>query len=380
MKNKICLELLVFVLISSFFSTPAQAIYKKKVLVGKFQNPVQWDKPYDPGIIISELLNQELIHKKGIQLISLSEYIQKLMNNDNPSSDENFIEPTVFDSRESSAPEIKLIQNTGSELIKSSSKMMPAKNPMDDDPLWPAKLGKKVHKSTFIEVRGEVIKFMPDNRISNSNISLRSKNSENAEVAVNIELIQHNTGRVLHEKTFIKTSSVGTQPFSIKKINISGINERDVLSSMDSALNSLKTAVSKFVSEKIDYLPLEGEIISTKRKKNVGKSGIKINSIEEEILVNIGSSNGVSIGDLFQVYAVGLGLSDPYTGADLGDVYVKVGVIKILKTWEGTAKAMRLVGNNFEIGSLVRSANIPIRQEEEEKKPWWGFHVIGSVN
>ena len=125
MKNKICIELFVFVLVSSFFSSPSQAIYKKKVLVGKFQNPAQWDKSYDPGIIISEMLNQELIYKKGIQLISISKNIQKLMNNDNSSSDENFVESTVIDNRESSLPEIKLTQNTGSELIKSPTKKMP---------------------------------------------------------------------------------------------------------------------------------------------------------------------------------------------------------------------------------------------------------------
>ena len=169
---------------------------------------------------------------------------------------------------------------------------------------------------------------------------------------------------------------MGTQPFSIEKIDFSDTNERHDLSSMNSALNSLKSAISKFVSEKIDYLPLEGEIISTKRNKITGKSGVK--NSDEEILVNIGSSNGVLIGDLFHVDVLGLGLSDPYTGADLGDVYVKIGVIKIVQTWEGTAKAMRIVGKNFEIGSLVRSANIPQRQEE--KVPWWDFHGIGSVN
>ena len=120
------------------------------MLLGKFQNPAQWDKPYDPGIIISEMLNQELIHKKGIQLISMSKNIQKLMNNYNPSSDENFIEPTIFDNRESSLPEIELIQNTGSELMKSPPKMIPEMNPIDDDLLWPVELGEKVHKPTFI--------------------------------------------------------------------------------------------------------------------------------------------------------------------------------------------------------------------------------------
>jgi hypothetical protein len=376
MKNKKCLELFVFVLISTFLSSPAQAIYKKKVLVGKFENPDQWDKPYNPGIIISEMLNQELIHKKGVQLISISKNIQKLMKNDNLLSDENFIEPSVFDNRESSLPEIKLNQDTGSEMIKSPKKIIPSMTPIEDDPLWPKNLGQKVHKSTFIEIKGKIIKFLPANRMGGSNASMQSKTTENAEVEVHLELVQHSTGRILHEKNFRTISHLGTQPFSIERINFSDINKRDDLSSMNSALNSLKTAISNFVSEKIDYFPLEGEIISTKKNKMAKKSGLN-NFNEEEILVNIGSSNGVRIGDLFQVDAVGLGLSDPYTANDLGDVYVKIGIIQILEVWEGTAKAMSLAGNNFETGFLVRSMN---NKKDEEKVPWWDFHSIRSVN
>ena len=145
--------------------------------------------------------------------------------------------------------------------------MVPEKNPMDDDLLWPVKLGEKVHKPTFIEVRGKVVKFMPDNRMHDSAVSLRTNTRENAEVAINIQLVQNNTGRVLHEKTFRKISSLGTKTFSIGKISSAGMNESYGLSSMNSALNSLKIEVSKFISQKIDNLPLEGEIISTKRKE-----------------------------------------------------------------------------------------------------------------
>ncbi|MDA8561443.1 hypothetical protein N9L33_06525, partial [Nitrospinae bacterium] len=67
------------------------------------------------------------------------------------------------------------------------------------------------------------------------------------------------------------------------------------------------------------------------------------------------------------------------TEADLGDVYVKIGVIQIIQTWEGTAKAMSLAGKNFEKGFLVRSVNMPIRKEEDHV-PWWKFHGIRSVN
>lgn len=122
MKNKIYLELFVLVLFISFFSNPAQAVYKKKVLVGQFENPSKWDKPYSPGMIISEMLNQELMHQKGVQLISISENMQKLMNNANPPSDGNYVEPTFFDTGRSSYPEIKFIQDTGPEMMKSPKK------------------------------------------------------------------------------------------------------------------------------------------------------------------------------------------------------------------------------------------------------------------
>jgi hypothetical protein len=206
---------------------------------------------------------------------------------------------------------------------------------------------------------------------------MQSKARENAEVEVHVELVQHSTGRVLHEKSFKKNSRLGTQPFSIKKVDFTDMNGIEVLSSMNYALNSLKNEVGMFISEKIDYLPLEGEIIANKRKEISGEKSKK-NLVDEEILINIGSSNGVRIGDLFQVYAVGLGLSDPYTASDLGDVYVNIGVIQIVVAWEGTSKAMSLAGKNFETGFLVRSVNMPIRKEEHVH--WWEFHGIRSVN
>ena len=390
MKTKICLKLFILVLFISFFSSTSEAFYKKKVLVGQFQNPAEWNKPYDPGIIISELLSQELMHQKNVQLISISENIRKLMNSENPSPDENYLEPTIFDTRKSNFPEIIFIQNTESEMKEPSRKMPRAMIPEDEDSLWPAKLGKKVHKSNFTEIRGTVIKFLPDNRMGGSSVSLQSETRENAEIEVHVELVQHSTGRVLHEKTFRKISRLGTQPFSIAKIRFTDMSGKGGFSSMNSALMSLKRTVGEYISDKIDYLPLEGEIIATKRKEIAGERGEKT-LVEEEVLVNIGSSNGVRIGDLFQVDAVGLGLSDPYTASDLGDVYVKIGVIQILQTWEGTAKAMSLAGKNYEKGFLVRSVTAPGRggisstnkistRQEEVKVPWWDFHGIQSVN
>ena len=104
-----------------------------------------------------------------------------------------------------------------------------------------------------------------------------------------------------------------------------------------------------------------------------------VKEFEEEILVNIGSENGVRIGDKFKVHAVGLGLHDPITGSDLGDIYVRTGVIQILHAWEGISRARSVGGKNFKTGFLVQSLSngkFPSR----EKVPWWEFHGIRAVD
>ena len=99
---------------------------------------------------------------------------------------------------------------------------------------------------------------------------------------------------------------------------------------------------------------LEGEIIAINKKEIISQKSQK-GEIEEEFLVNLGSANGVRIGDLFKVHAVGLGLHDPFTGSDLGDIYVRTGVIQILHAWEGFSKAISLGGKNYKTGFLIRS-------------------------
>ncbi len=102
MKNKIWLKLFVFVFFISILSSPSHAFYKKKVLVGQFQNPANWDQPYHPGNIVSEVLIQELMGHKRIQLISFSEHMMRLMENSTPSANESYVEPAIFDSEKMS--------------------------------------------------------------------------------------------------------------------------------------------------------------------------------------------------------------------------------------------------------------------------------------
>ena len=84
-------------------------------------------------------------------------------------------------------------------------------------------------------------------------------------------------------------------------------------------------------------------------------------------------------------------MHDPFTGSDLGDIYVRTGVIQILDTWEGFSKARSLGGKNYKTGFLIRSTTASgenkfpsitgkFMESEEEKVPWWEFHGIGAVD
>lgn len=380
MNNKIWLKFLTCIFAVSVFSSPTHAFYKKKVLVEKFQSPTSWEKTYNPGAIFSDLLSQELMHHERIQIISISKHMMRLMEGLAQTSEEIFAEPAIYDSDKTSFPEILSIQNSELPMAKPSYKLDPMEDKVDEDPTWPAKLGKRPTKSTFTKIRGKVIKFQPGAGDS----SLESVKREHAEIQVHVEILQHNTGKVLYEKTFRAFSNAGARPFSVDELIAKNMHGKPGSSSMGFAFNYLQREIVSFISDKLDSLLLEGEIIAVRKKG--GKP-----VIEEKVLLNLGSSNGIRIGDIFQVNAVGLEFHDPYTASDLGNVYVRVGVIKILQTWEGTATAISIGGKNFEVGYLVQSmtplresgllsGNFDSTEPEEEKVPWWSFHGIRSVN
>ncbi|GIS85361.1 MAG: hypothetical protein CM1200mP16_16610 [Nitrospina sp.] len=65
---------------------------------------------------------------------------------------------------------------------------------------------------------------------------------------------------------------------------------------------------------------------------------------------------GLRLGDKYRVFSLGFGvLKDPLTDNDLGDIYVKMGVIQITDSMLGFSRAMTIVGKDFMPGNVVRS-------------------------
>jgi hypothetical protein len=254
--------------------------------------------------------------------------------------------------------------------------MMDSKSTMMHDPVpWPVRLGSMAGKASLYEIRGQVVKFDP----GNMNVAMMDKDktsaTEQAELEVMLQLVQNKTGRVIYKQKFRAFSNSGRRPFSKElDMSLAGEDGRES-SSMSLALSFLTREMFSFVNKTISRDPLEGEIIAIKN---------------EDVLINVGRQNGVRVGDSFRVYSVGLKLDDPLTEYDLGDIYVKMGVIQVLESMLGFSKATIIAGKDFMPGNLVRSfkqfkgSNQQFSAGEalsdsEDPVPWWSFHDIKSV-
>jgi hypothetical protein len=369
MKTTVGLARLICVICILLFliPSPSQAFYKKKVKIGEFQNPSGWKEKYNPSSILKTLLTQELKNNNRVQLLSLPQNNEFLENSKMPNSQYK-AEPAIYNYQNSRYPEIQNIADKG-----MIAKSFPS--------FWPVDMGQEPSKASMTEIRGQIIKFVPDSAgvISGQANALNNNRRENAQFQILIQLIQYKTGRVLFEKMFKAVSSMGTQIFTPQ--NFMGLNTdlENKQSSMYYALNFIKGEIISFINHKLNSIKLEGEIISL---RNHEMPFNKNENTEKEILINIGYNNGVRIGDLFNVYAMGINVQDPYTGSDVGDIYVKAGVIQIFNTGAGHAIAQSIAGNDYKPGFLIQSVSqhggekSSMRNEMNfklEKKPWWEF-------
>jgi hypothetical protein len=390
MMNKILSKLLLIFTISCFLSGQAFAVYKHKVIVKEFHDPQGWMEPYHPGKILSQHLKQHLMDEGRFHILEIplnGKMPRSMMNNKSgmggkPKMREGSnagyqslddVEPAVRYINNESFAQILPIQDS----LMSVMDKMPEKAPMMHDPVpWPVRLGSMPEKASLFEIRGQVVKFDPGNKNAEMMNTGKTKTTEQAELEVMLQLVQNKTGRIIYKQKFRAFSNSGRRPFSKElDLNLSGEGGLE-FSSMNLALSFLTREMLSFVNNTIARESLEGEIIAIKN---------------EDVLINIGRRNGVRVGDRFRVHSVGLQLDDPLTQDDLGDIYVKMGVIQVLESMLGFSKAKIIVGKDFMLGNLVRSlkqfkkgsgAQFSAGEafsESEEPVPWWSFHGIKSV-
>ena len=366
---------LLIIFFFCFFNSKAFADEKHKIVVTELKDPPKWNKKFSPGKILTIHLKNQLAQEKQVYLLpdksisppetsgSLLRNELNMMGSSASSSSLNNSRPNRFnyskDGRlydripniNDSIPNVKFIsgenimgilpiQDSTDNTIDKIPKQMP---PKKTDPVpWPVRLGRIPQKASFYQIRGEVLKFDTGANVSSKSDSAFSKkqNSESAEIDAKIQLIQNKTGRVIEEKIFKSTSNAGRRPFS-EEIDLHHDKwSKEETSSMNLALTLLSKNIVSYVNDRLQGFALEGDIISVKNK---------------DVLINLGKQNGVEVGDKYRVFSLGLGLNDPLTDNDLGDIYVKMGVIQITDSMLGFSRAMTIVGKDFMPGNVVRS-------------------------
>ena len=379
MTNKLYLKFLLIIIFFCFFNGKAFAGEKHKILVTDFTDPPKWNKPFSPGKVLTIRLKNKFALEKQVFLLpdksidstkesgSLMENGPNMNGSSTRSSSLNSPSSTRFNNLKdgrfydgmpnlsNSSPGINYISGGNlmrvlpvQDAIEGKIEKIPSQAPAPEvDPVpWPVRLGTIPQKASLYEVRGQIIKFHPGTNVPSkaNSVFLKKQNSENAELEVKILLIQNKTGRVIKEQDFKSVSSSGVRPFS-EEIDLHRDKWRNKEpSSMGLALSALSDNIASYVNKTILDFALEGDIISVKNK---------------DVLINIGKQNGVEVGDKFRVFSIGLGLNDPLTADDLGDIYVRLGVIQVTNSMLGFSRAIIIAGKDFMPGNVVRSYKKP---------------------
>jgi len=293
--------------------TVAAADYKNRLSILPIDNPVGWTAPYHPGNLITKILKQSV-------------------------SGQNFF-----------------------QLSPPPSASRPSQTKKANKPGTGRSVMTRLNHPTQFILKGRILNFTPGKPPSRAELILNIGGAmkQKAEVEVELQLINHHMGKTLEKKTFKIVSSAGTVPFDLDAAQVNIDSAQFQKSSIGRALFKLNHEVNTFLITTLRPLPLEGEIISVLPEK-------------KEVIINVGRIHGIDFGDFFNVYAVTLKYKDPFTQMDLGNKFMRRGVIRIKDVQEGFSIAAILAGEGFEVGELAQSRKTnpaPLNRDIHEDIP-----------
>lgn len=326
----------------------AASEYKNRLSILPLENPPGWSAPYDPGALIAEMLNQSLSGRDKFQIL-----------------------PAPAEKKRETTPTPAVVQSSSAKTWSEKEKNGQADSAIRSGAGKTAALEEEIsnHPAQFI-VKGRVLHFTQGKPPSRAQIILNigAAVKQRAEVEVELEFINHHLEKSLHKKRFNVVSSAGTVPFSLDSSSVDFNANEFQKSSVGKALLELNHEINAHVMATLYPLPLEGEIIA-------------MDPGEKEIVVNIGQIHGVGFRDYFDVYSVTLRYKDPFSNLDLGNKFVRRGVIRIKDVQEGFSIASIIAGDGFAKGALVRSQKTNFTPPGENhagqhaQPPWWNIAV-----
>jgi curli biogenesis system outer membrane secretion channel CsgG len=167
-----------------------------------------------------------------------------------------------------------------------------------------------------------------------------------AKVSIDLRLVNTTTGQIMVAKRATgidstKTSGAAFGGFGRNKQQTDVY--RDQVNLDNAKSKALKTCVG-YIVEAMQNIAWGGKVII-------------INS-DKTVIVKPGSSSGVKLGDIFDVYSKGDEIIDPDTGLSLGSQEKKIGSIKITEfIGDGQASKAAIISGSLKKGDILRLPN-----------------------
>jgi hypothetical protein len=347
-KNIFLRSFLIFLIATTFmliFERNAEAKFIKKLIVEPFTSPIGWEKSFNIGVFFSSMLEKSLAKSGDFQMVQFEEKISAINNNDQPQ--------TI---NENDQPKINIKEKKNEKVKEVISVNQLNLNYLRKTPL------------SQYKIKGNILIFNPDtHRIKKDQDKKQEKfHKERALIQVNIELLNSHTGRLFVKKIFTVKSNQGRKPFNLKSLNSNFKSDNLKVHSVGKALIELNHKVKIFIHKSLNRVPLEGDLILIDHSNNIA-------------IINLGKANGVNVRDVFTVFSVESKFNDPVDEVDLGDMYLRKGIIKISEVQGRFSKAQIIAGEKFVPGDLVvpkysKLENLRNNEQSKESDITWGAY------
>jgi len=214
-----------------------------------------------------------------------------------------------------------------------------------------------VSPAQFI-IQGKILTFNVD-----PNKTMDDKTSTSAEVGIELEVVSGKTWKPLLKEKFWSSSSGGGRKNFGKLAMMESKDVKIENHGVARAMGNLVMQVANYVNNVVKDLPFEAMVISVDKENDA-------------VMISAGSMQGVKIRDRFHVYSLDSGFMDPITKQNLGEKWVRQGVIKVKNVNEQFSEAEIIGGEDFKQEYWVKPKD---NLGSGRKAPWWQFHTLTPI-
>ena len=342
----------------------ANARFMKKLVVEPLENPNNWEKSFEPGTAFTLMLEKSLADSGQFQIVQPTKKSKKILVSS------LFKNLGVVEEEKPEAVGEETSKVAKEETIEVNKEENPkvAKEDKAERVDSSKQTSSSKYPSGQYQVRGRILFFDPDTNPQKEGHLKKEvlRHKEKAKVKAIIELINMRTGRSLAKKSFAFISNDGRTAFNSDLTTFDYETLEFKSSSMGKAFWKLNNSVKAFVVQVLNNVPLEGDLILVDNKN-------------KNALINLGKANGVMVQDVFTVFSMKTGFTDPLNQTDLGDKYTRKGVIKIIEVQDRFSRVQIMVGLDLIPGDLVvpkirKSGKDKLDNRLPEKNITWGAY------